>query len=132
MLLEWLLLLVLAEGMIDHHIIDDTSISTGIEHTCAVHLLSEADFGGQVLCWGSNGQGQSSPPKVWKESYRLYVWFIMNGNREHLFKSVLVDFILVGSKKTRQSNVGADEAQERLPKVCLIKSVQGIIIHVEF
>ena len=64
-MLEWLLLLLaLTEGMIDHHIIDDTSISTGIEHTCAVHLLSEADFGGRVLCWGSNGQGQSSPPKV--------------------------------------------------------------------
>lgn len=55
---------VLCDEIVNHQIIDDTSVTTGIEHTCALHLLKDGDFAGRVLCWGSNGQGQSLAPKV--------------------------------------------------------------------
>ncbi|OQR87140.1 hypothetical protein ACHHYP_09492 [Achlya hypogyna] len=47
---------------IQHLDIDDTTVSAGIGHTCAIHSVSAADFGGKVLCWGEDMLGQSSPP----------------------------------------------------------------------
>jgi hypothetical protein len=49
---------------IEHLDIDDTTVSAGIEHSCAIHSISAADFGGKVLCWGENSKGQADPPKV--------------------------------------------------------------------
>ncbi|ETW04783.1 hypothetical protein H310_03922 [Aphanomyces invadans] len=53
-----------SSGVIDHVDIDDTTVSAGIEHTCAIHSVSTVDFGGKVVCWGDNTLGQSSPPDV--------------------------------------------------------------------
>ncbi|KAF0744342.1 hypothetical protein Ae201684_000830 [Aphanomyces euteiches] len=52
------------QGDIDHVDIDDTTVSAGIEHTCAIHSVSKVDFGGKVICWGDNTLGQGSPPDV--------------------------------------------------------------------
>lgn len=59
----WLFVSCIFGNLIEHQIIDDSSITTGIEHSCALDLLSDNDIGGRVVCWGSNGRGQSSPPK---------------------------------------------------------------------
>lgn len=64
----WILLIVILlkinGEIVDYHNIDDASISSGIEHTCAIHFLTNTDFGGQVNCWGSNSYGQCNAPKV--------------------------------------------------------------------
>ncbi|RHY89303.1 hypothetical protein DYB37_002205 [Aphanomyces astaci] len=49
-------------AVIEHVDIDDTTVSAGIEHSCAIHSVSTVDFGGKVVCWGDNTFGQSSPP----------------------------------------------------------------------
>ncbi|ETV86513.1 hypothetical protein H257_01690 [Aphanomyces astaci] len=51
-------------AVIAHLDIDDTTVSAGIEHSCAIHSVSTVDFGGKVVCWGDNTFGQSSPPDV--------------------------------------------------------------------
>ncbi|EQC31084.1 hypothetical protein SDRG_11269 [Saprolegnia diclina VS20] len=50
------------EEVVAHVDIDDTTVSTGSSHTCAIHSVSAADFGGKVLCWGDDSMGQASPP----------------------------------------------------------------------
>nr|AIG55472.1 secreted protein [Thraustotheca clavata] len=50
------------EDVIEHVDIDDTTVSAGIEHSCAIHSVSAADFGGKVICWGSNSMGQAEAP----------------------------------------------------------------------
>ena len=67
--LMWFIRIVLCLDDVRHQILDDTSVSTGIEHTCALHILKEGDFAGRVLCWGSNGQEQSLSPKVYEKTY---------------------------------------------------------------
>lgn len=44
--------------------VDETVVSAGEHHTCAVDETGADDFGGQVVCWGSNSHGQSRPPQV--------------------------------------------------------------------
>jgi len=41
--------------------VDETSLSAGFEHTCAIEQSSRSLFGGRVVCWGDNGKGQSAP-----------------------------------------------------------------------
>ena len=50
----------LADGF--HADIDETVISAGASHTCAIQDSDEHDVGGPVVCWGSDAAGQSSPP----------------------------------------------------------------------
>ena len=49
----------LAEGF--HTDIDETSVSAGFQHTCAIQDDGR-EFGGRVVCWGSDSHGQASPP----------------------------------------------------------------------
>lgn len=42
--------------------IDDTSISTGREHSCSIDFLSADDFSGEVKCLGFNHYGQTLAP----------------------------------------------------------------------
>lgn len=42
--------------------IDDATLTAGALHTCAIHLLSPNDFGGEVYCWGINSLGQCNAP----------------------------------------------------------------------
>ena len=51
-----------------HHDIDETTISAGHQHTCAIAAASQlgedgqASFGGPLKCWGLNTLHQASPP----------------------------------------------------------------------
>ena len=53
--------LALADGF--HADIDETVISAGASHTCAIADSDEHEVGGPVVCWGSDNAGQSSPPE---------------------------------------------------------------------
>ena len=52
---------VVNEGF--HNDIDETSVSTGYMHTCAIEHDGK-EFGGTPVCWGNNDHGQASAPKV--------------------------------------------------------------------
>ena len=51
-----------------HHDIDETTISAGHQHTCAIGAAmpsgadDEPSFGGPVTCWGLNTMKQATPP----------------------------------------------------------------------
>ena len=49
----------LAEGF--HSDIDETSVSTGFQHTCAIEHVGK-DFGGKAVCWGANDHEQATAP----------------------------------------------------------------------
>ena len=44
-----------------HVDVDETSVSAGFAHTCALQDDGR-EFGGRVVCWGSDSHGQASPP----------------------------------------------------------------------
>ena len=51
-----------------HHDIDETTISAGHQHTCAIGASAQsgedgqASFGGPITCWGLNTLRQAAPP----------------------------------------------------------------------
>ncbi len=47
-----------------YHDIDDTTLSAGVNHACALSAVDDSDVGGEVVCWGDNHLGQSDPPSV--------------------------------------------------------------------
>jgi hypothetical protein len=46
-----------------HSDIDETSLASGDQHTCAIED-SGREIGGKAVCWGANSHGQATPPAV--------------------------------------------------------------------
>ena len=47
-----------------YHDIDDTTLSVGTSHACALVAIDDSDVGGEVVCWGEVFDGQADPPDV--------------------------------------------------------------------
>ena len=45
-----------------HHDIDELTLAVGETHACALEHISDAEVGGEVVCWGSNDAGQADVP----------------------------------------------------------------------
>ena len=63
----------LKEGF--HSDIDETSGSTGYQHTCVIEHDGK-EFGGSPVCWGNNEHGQANAPKV--VPYLIFCSVVMN------------------------------------------------------
>jgi alpha-tubulin suppressor-like RCC1 family protein len=44
-----------------HSDIDETSVSSGFRHTCAIEHIGR-DYGGKAVCWGKNDYDQTAAP----------------------------------------------------------------------
>ena len=45
-----------------HHDIDELTLAVGETHACALEHISDAEVGGEVVCWGSNERHESDSP----------------------------------------------------------------------
>jgi alpha-tubulin suppressor-like RCC1 family protein len=45
-----------------HHDIDELTLAVGETHACALEHVSDAEVGGEIVCWGSNERHESDSP----------------------------------------------------------------------
>lgn len=45
-----------------HSDVDEVSVAVGEYHACAIEYDDASEIGGPIRCWGSNAEGQATPP----------------------------------------------------------------------